>query len=215
MDESLIINSLLPKVLLHVLTLHECKVGIHVTSPNKTTIDNRFMSEIIPATGISIVVQDSSLDLSYETNDKACITSFSERALDEISFNNRHKRPIKILLGNFSKTNYAKPNYRPIVIEQPPLVSITTASYSSSNIASLKAMACLIVFISDTFMVTTLCPEVNKTVTKPFYFSEEFKELDKLPTCIPDLTVSTNKTLCNYVKNVTTGHGVKGDWTWW
>ena len=132
-------NLLLPHILLNILTLHKCKVGIHIKSFNQTSIGTQFMAEIASITDMAFIVQDSSLDMSYDTNGfgKACLTSFSEKALDTVKFEKRFKRAVKILLGAISEIEYSKTDYRPTVIEYPPIVSImsimTTASSSGNT----------------------------------------------------------------------------------
>ncbi len=122
-------SSMLPNILFHLLSLHECKFAIHVLSKNETRNDNEFMSQF-SASNASILVQDSNIDMSYNMNinGKACIMSFNESALEKVPFENRRKRPIKILLGGISTIRHDRTDYEPGIVEQPPIISILQAS---------------------------------------------------------------------------------------
>ncbi len=135
MTESLAANSVLPNILLHLLTLHECKVAIHILNGNQTQADLIFVNEIIYELPIPTLVQDISIDSSDETSvfGKACFMSFSETALVNVQYAYKRKRPIKILLGTTYYTPYEKTDYEPIIIESPPIISLKEATLSSGN----------------------------------------------------------------------------------
>ncbi len=126
------------KVLLHLLSWHHCQIVIHLQSENRTQQDNVFMSQVIPELNVALMMLQtkttedtftSSLDI------KTCITSFSEAAIEQYQFdlNSKHKRPVKILLNKMYSRGFPKPNYRPIVVEYAPVISLITASFSTSK----------------------------------------------------------------------------------
>ena len=134
MMANLATNSIMPNLLMHLLSLHECKVVIHVQNENKTQLDYSFITHIEHDLNVPFLVQDLSIDMSDETSifGKACITSFSEAGLDQVSFVFRRKRPTKILLGNISTFSYPKLAYEPIIVENAPIISLIETSLSSS-----------------------------------------------------------------------------------
>ena len=131
MYEGIIIHSLIHKLILHLITLHECDVIVHITIGNKTQIDDSFIAGI----NEPLVVQDESPDMSYQMNEfgKVCFTSFSQMALSRLEFNYGHKRPVKILLEKTYMPMVSIPDYYPLIVEQPPVISIKQASKSSGK----------------------------------------------------------------------------------
>ncbi len=134
MTEAILFN-----VLLHLFTLHECKVIVYLPNINNTNVDYEFITEISPLLNISLLVQNVDIDMSHELNmiGKACIMSFSESALSEFAFNNRQKRPAKILIGKIYSFKHTKPDYKPIIIEYPPVISVKEATFSSGDLYNL------------------------------------------------------------------------------
>ena len=131
-------SGIIPRFLCHLLTLHECKVVIQVLSQNKTHNEVRFLKQIIPhldALNISMVIQDHS-DMSFETSQfgKACLVSFSQKALDQVSFSKRRKRPVKILLASITSHKFPKADYQPAVIEYAPVVNLKQLSHSPGKL---------------------------------------------------------------------------------
>ena len=125
--------NLIPNLLLNLLSLHECKVAIHILSEIETQLDNELLSETIG--DWNVFVQDSNVAITSEVifSGKACIMSFSKSALLNITFTMRHQRPVKILLGDIYTQSYKKPEYEPVLVELPPIVSVKNALFSSSK----------------------------------------------------------------------------------
>ncbi len=158
------ITSFILNVLFSILNLHECKIAIHILSGNETESDYNFINQLSLISNVEIWVQDRNIDMSYETCKigKACILSLSEEALGNVSFQHRCKRPVKILLGSFDTSEIPKPDYEPVIIEEPPVMSIFTSSLSTSTV-----------------IVTTKCPEIENEFIATFYEEEMSGTLSK------------------------------------
>ncbi len=139
---SLASSSLLSNLLLHLVTLHKCKIAIHIPIGNRTQLDDTFVHEVLYNLPVSTLVQDLSIDSSYETSvfGKACFTSFSKSALEQVQYIYRQKRHVKILLGDVYNTPYPKPDYEPVIVENPPVISLTESLLSSGKQPHLKAL---------------------------------------------------------------------------
>ncbi len=137
MVETIATNLVLPSIILQLLRLHECEIIVHVPIENETRTDNLFVSKVIFDLNIPLLVLDTQIDLTYEISifGKPCITSFSGQALAKFPYNVdvKHKRPTKILLGDIYSHVLAQPNYYPMRIEYPPIVSVQEVSLSLSE----------------------------------------------------------------------------------
>ena len=132
------ITSVLSNVLLNILNLHECKVAIYILTANETRTDDVFIDQVSLISNIPFWIQETNIDLSYETCPigKACLMSISEETLGNVTFGQPCKRPMKILLGSLDTTENPKPDYEPLIVEYPPVISIFNTALSPSKYIS-------------------------------------------------------------------------------
>ncbi len=201
MGGTIVANSVLPNILFQLLSLHECKVAIHVQNGTETKAkDDALISRIGSELQMSLLVQEADMDLSYETCmiGKACIVSFSEEALAGLHFEYRCKRPVKILLGSSYSRGYPEVDYQPIVFEFAPVVSLTETAFNSGmNVLCGKIPIKVMYVTLDTIIISTMCPGLEKSIEYDMFNKYENESLDTglLPTCVPNLNVSNVKYL--------------------
>ncbi len=111
--------------LMQLFMLYECKLIIHIAHENATRIDHSFLSKITARLSLPLLELTPRTSYNTEVQVKACIVSFSDTILSQTEFKKRHKRPVKILLGSFYSLESPKHDYRPALVEFPPLVSLT------------------------------------------------------------------------------------------
>ena len=124
--------------LLQLFMLYDCELIIHIAEKNHTRNDHYFLSGISPLLSASVLVLAPDIPSGVDIHAKACITSFSEAALAQAALK-RRKRPVAFLLGNIYTLAPPRFDYRPSVIELPPIVSLKgTSLHSSKSLHKVK-----------------------------------------------------------------------------